>query len=416
MHSGKLLRIILVILILGMATFLIVRNISLKKQVKDGSINKITARDYIPFSNNSGNGVIQKVINTIKENNDDNNIIEYKKNLTKINDNVAGATIVIIDDEIAGLKKDTETGNESYEKIQAVRYVLKENGYIYDYIPKYKKSYLISDTAFPKTSFATFSPSGEKILFQYLDKDLITEKSVLGQLGNSSVKILPDNIVSFSFSSNNLFTYVQKNSNGASVVFVNSNEKESIVYESALSEWNISFIGEDRLLITTKPSEYADGFSYIITLKNKSVAKLFSNEKSLATKVSSNGSYILKGNTVTAGPELYLYNTKDGTSSKLEKMGLVDKCSFSQDETSITCAVPKKFENRAYPDDWYLGLVKTDDGIIKYTTQNKNTKILNNPGSEINKNVDIWKIYTNNSGNMTVFIEKENSELWLYEE
>lgn len=420
MQRGRLFRIVLVILIIGMGVFLIIRQISLKKQLKDGNIPEIVAKDFLPFgsSNNGGGGIIPGIIKDIfnNRNNTNNTNDGITNHLTKIHADVAGSMIVSIDDEIAGPTGVDNNGKNIYDTIPALRYVTKENGYVYDYVPKYKKSYLISDSPIPKISFAHFSPSGNTILFQYLESDLKTEKSILGTLGKQDLTVLPNNIISFSFSKSGKFAYVQKAGIGARFIVKNTNGKESIIYESPLTEWNVSFLGEDQLLITTKPSEYVTGFSYIINIDNKTTNRLWSGITALSTKSSLNGNFILRGETEQQGPQLSLYNVKTGNMTKLNKMGLVEKCSFSEDETILTCATPKHFENRPYPDDWYLGIIKTNDGIMRYTTANNNSRVLTSLFDEIDKEIDVWEIGINNSGNMTSFIDRSTMTLYLYEE
>ena len=97
-------------------------------------------------------------------------------------------------------------------------------------------------------------------------------------------------------------------------------------------------------------------------------------------------------------------------------MSLVEKCNFTQDETILTCATPVKFEQNAYPDDWYLGVIKTNDVLIRYTTKNKNSRIISNIVDEINKEIDVLQLVSNNSGSKTGFIDKTTMDLYLYEE
>lgn len=417
MNGGRLFRIILIILILGMGGFLIIRNNNLKKQVKNGEIDQIKAKDFLPFSGNGAGEGIREIINNITNNNsNENQDDKNKNNIIKIKESVAGMTFVNVPDEILGPIGVDKNGKDIYEFTESIRYVTKENGYVYDYLPKYKKSYLISDTAIPKISFASFSPNGETILFQYLDDNLTTEKSILGTLGDSNVSILPDNIISFAFNQNGEFVYVTKDTTGVKFILKDNSKKETVVYTSPISEWNVSFLGNDKLLMTTKASEYSNGFSYILDLKNKKTTKLWSNVVGLTTKPSSNGNFILKGETKPSGPELSLYDVNTGAMSVLEKMSLVEKCNFTQDETILTCATPVKFEQNAYPDDWYLGVIKTNDVLIRYTTKNKNSRIISNIVDEINKEIDVLQLVSNNSGSKTGFIDKTTMDLYLYEE
>jgi hypothetical protein len=102
--------------------------------------------------------------------------------------------------------------------------------------------------------------------------------------------------------------------------------------------------------------------------------------------------------------------------SSINKLGLTEKCSFSPDETILIWGIPKDFVNKLYPDAWYLGEIATNDGLVRYTTENLNERVLPNVSSEVGSNIDTWEIGINNAGNIMTFINRNNMSLWLYEE
>lgn len=410
-----MLRISLFILILGMGAFLIIRNITLKKQLKNGEITTIEAKDFLPFGNKTKeffSNAVDKI--TGNENNEEENQ-DKKVNLIKISENVAGNALVIIDDEIEGPIGTDKNGNNIYNKIIAIEYVLKENGFVYSYIPKYKKSYLISETKIPHIQNAKISTGGDIILFQYLDADLTTEKSVLGKLGDSAVKILPDNIISYDMNTNGDFVYVKNAKVGAAISLINGFGSETTIYTSSITEWNVKFLDSNNILLTTKASEYFKGVSYVYNIKSKSMSRLWGGMSGLTTNVSNNGNYILRAVTEQSGPKLALYDYKNNSIFDLNKMGMVEKCSFSNDETILVCALPKEFTNTAYPDSWYLGEVSTNDKLIKYTTLNKNETIISGI-NDFAEGFDVISLNVSNSGDIISFINKKDSSLWVYEE
>ncbi len=411
-----MLRISLFILILGMGAFLIIRNITLKKQLKNGEIAEIKPRDFLPFGDKAKdffNNAIDKV--TGNEENDNQQNQENKLRLNKVSADVAGSAVVIIDDEIAGPVGTDKNGNNIYDKITAVQYVLKENGFVYSYIPKYKKSYLISETKIPHIQNAKISDDGNIVLFQYLDSDLSTEKSVLGKLGDSAVKILPDNIISYDMNQSGDFVYVKKSKTGSIISLINNFGNEVNLYVSTVTEWNVKFINNNELLLTTKASEYFNGVSYVYNIRSKSMTRLWGGFSGLTTNISSGGNYILRAVTEQSGPKLALYDNKTKSVFDLNKLGMVEKCAFSKDETILVCALPKEFQNMAYPDSWYLGEISTKDNFIKYTTLNKNETIL--PGfNDITEDFDVINLNISNTGDIMSFINKKDSSLWVYEE
>lgn len=416
MHRGRLLRIILFVLVLGMGLFLLLRGISLKKQLNTGEISEIGVRDFLPFGSSGNGGVLQNILDGIGIGDGNNEISPTIKHVEKIANSVAGMKMIVVPDEVAGPTGKDKEGNDIYEYIPALRYVTSENGYVYDYVPKYKKSYLRSDTPIPKVSFAHFSMDGNSIIFQYLDGNLSTEKSVLGTLGSQNVYLLPDNLLSFAFAPDGKFAYVRKSDNGSIFMLRDTKGVESALYSSPLTEWNISFLGSQKLLITTKASEQFDGFAYILDIPTKKLSRLWNSVPGLTAIASVNGNFILRAETIASGPILSLYNVKTGSLQEIGKMGLTEKCTFQNDETAFICALPQSFESKLYPDSWYTGETTTRDRLARYTTANLNEKQYPDIENEIGSELNTWKLSLGDAGNLIGIINRNDMSLWLYQE
>lgn len=419
MSRGGLFRIIIVILIIGMGIFLFVRNQSLKNQQKQGTRTDITIKDFLPFGGNITSSKAGDIINNTFGNNSDtkNENVPTTQNLQKIFDRVAGARFITINDEIAGPTGKDKQGNDTFATVSAVRYVAQENGFVYDYIPKYKKSYLISNTAIPKIQYAEISPSGNTIVFRYLDTDMKTEKALVGTLGSNNIEFLPDNIESVGFSGiTDDIVYVRHTNLGSQTIIRDKNGKTTPVYDSGLMEWNAHFLGNDFITMTNKASEITNGYAYKVDKKTKTIKKIISEKAGLTTLPSPLGNYVLYSQTEKAGPVMYLYTVKDGTIRKINKMGMTEKCSFGGDDKSLTCAVPKAFDNVRYPDGWYQGIIETTDSIYRYTTDNLNERYIGDLGREVNGKFDTLKIDSDPSGQNIMLIRKTDMSLWIYED
>jgi hypothetical protein len=397
-----------------MLVFLFVRNRDLQNKKKTGQISDIKAKDFLPFSNGIN---IPNIIGTLPKepeiNSPENNAIQEEK-LTQIGKQVAGQIFIKRNDEIKGEIGEDKNGKKIYEQIDAVRYVLKENGFVYDYLPKYKKSYLISNTEIPQTSIAIFSPDGTHIIFRSLDKDMYTEKSVKGILGKNT-EILPNNITSFDFNTENSLVYVKPTNSGGSQIIENKGGKNTVLYESPIQEWNVMYSGEN-IILTTKASELAPGYSYILNKVNKSLSRIIRAESGLTTLASNNGEFILYSETKKDGPVISILNTKTNAINSLGKLGMSDKCIFNNTDTYIYCALPKSFENTLYPDSWYTGEIVTNDALVAYTTTNLNEKIILNMNELSSKTFDIESLSVSESGKDFAFINKTDNSLWIYEE
>ena len=93
---------------------------------------------------------------------------------------------------------------------------------------------------------------------------------------------------------------------------------------------------------------------------------------------------------------------------------LSEKCTWVKSVLVFYCAVPKSFVARAYPDDWYQGLVSFDDVFWKIDVASGTTSVLFDPKELAGVDIDGVELSVSPNEDMLFFINKKDRTLWSY--
>ncbi|MEO8637928.1 MAG: hypothetical protein ABI430_03445 [Candidatus Taylorbacteria bacterium] len=227
---------------------------------------------------------------------------------------------------------------------------------------------------------------------------------------------LPRNIEELSINNagNKLFYFTEKVGRGVGVVSDVNGLKGVEVFNSPLSDFQISWPKEDTLTFTTRPSGVEDGFFYFGNSGGAKLQKLFGNILGLTTLTSPNAQMVLLGESSGNGYNLGLFDVKKKTREPLSLNTLPEKCVWSALNLSlIYCAVPSVLPLALYPDSWYQGLVSFSDEIWRINTETGENKLIAKPkdlsgGDE----VDATKLFLDPDENYLFFTNKKNSSFW----
>ena len=125
-----------------------------------------------------------------------------------------------------------------------------------------------------------------------------------------------------------------------------------------------------------------------------------------------NGSSIVLVSTGGTIPNLYTLDTKTASTKNLNIQTLSDKCVWSK-SAIVYCAVPNTIENGHYPDDWYKGMVSTEDSIKKIDTEKQIYYNVSNLSKESGEKIDVDSIYLSPDETHLIFRNKTDGFLWM---
>ena len=222
----------------------------------------------------------------------------------------------------------------------------------------------------------------------------------------SAVAISPDKSKMF---------YLYPTGSGVGGIFANADGgKKTLIFESPLSEWLVSFADNKTIVLTTKPSASAAGFSYFLNTGGGEIRKILGNIVGLTTLVSPDKKLVLYSESSSGSFRTKIYDLAKNRSTDFGLQTLPEKCVWSRSEPAVIfCAVPKTIPSCNYPDCWYQGSVAFNDDIWKIDTATSETDRLISPESFAQKTLDIINPLLNENESFLLFTNKTDLTLWV---
>ncbi len=189
--------------------------------------------------------------------------------------------------------------------------------------------------------------------------------------------------------------------------------KKTLIFESPLSEWLADFADNKTVVLTTKPSAGAAGFSYLLNTSNGEIKKILGNIAGLTILISPDKKLILYSESINNSFKTKLYNLTDNRSTDFVLQTLPEKCVWGKEGENIYCAAPKAVPTGNYPDSWYQGRVSFSDDIWKINTATGETNRLISPEAFVNKTIDVINPLLNENESFLLFMNKIDLSLWV---
>src|SRR3989339_198817 len=330
--------------------------------------------------------------------------------------------------------------NVSREGKTYVRYVLRENGFIYEVDPETGVSNQLTNTTIPRIYEAYFGNSGNTVILRYLTRDELSRldviKTYLANLelptnGTSTTNIvgtlrgeyLPDNISALSISPDkkNLF-YLLPIPEGVSgtIVPLQSTQQAKEVFRNSFGEWLPQLLDNGTVLLTTKASADVPGYSYIYDPKNKTLERMIREKNGLTTQANSSGTLVIYNENIAGNFTLGLYNNKVISSADSDAQNeapiplttLPEKCAWGTVHHTLYCGAPLSIGNVKIPDEWYQGITTFSDLFWMVNTDTEEISLLADPKDEPKRSFDVIVPFIDNKESFLFFVDKNDSSLW----
>lgn len=297
--------------------------------------------------------------------------------------------------------------------VPSIRYVDRVTGHIYRMYLDTKDIEKISNRTIPNIYEAIFDNTGNKVIYRFLANDNNTILSMLININDiKSAEYLPENITDISINKDNtkVFYINESNNKALGTIRLLSTGGKTQNFSSSFTEWLSSWVNDDNIYLTTKPSYLVAGNTYNLNNKTGSMTKVLGGIYGLTTLPNNDGSMVLLSSSSDIGPTLQIFDIYKHKTESLNTYGLSEKCVWSKDNINIYCALPSKIQKQGYPDIWYKGEVSFDDYFAKINTINKETTVLGAPSS--GESIDGIKLFTDENETTLFFINKKDSTLW----
>lgn len=329
------------------------------------------------------------------------------------------------------------------EKGYYVRYIDRATGHIYEIKTDSETPIKISNTTIPKIYEATFLPSGNSLIARFLDtdekiityninlKDKVVVATSTQQTGTTTKTVESKALEEKSYLKDVVGTYLTPDikelalspsgtkileltyeNNGGSFALLDNSRQLKPLTTLPLREWLLDFRTEGKALLTTKPSGYYYGYSYIFdttTLEMKKVVGEINGLTVLPNKDLTNFVVGEGGATLT----MSLLNIADNSKKPIFARTIPEKCVWSNTSSTVLyCSVPNNITNAIYPDDWYKSKISFDDSLWRIDTKTGEMKILSNFSKESGQAIDAINLKISPDETYITFINKKDLTLW----
>jgi hypothetical protein len=323
-----------------------------------------------------------------------------------------------------------------------VRYIARENGFVYDVDPKTGASTQLTNTTIPRIYEAFWAKNGSVVVMRYLKYDDVSRKDtiktqiaelVLPTTGESSStdmfgslsvsdSQLPDNISALSVSADGqkLF-YLLPVVDGISGTIVNIDTKAATeIFRNSFSEWIPQLLDSGDVILTTKASVNVPGYAYLYHATTKTLARMVREKNGLTTLATPRANRMLYSENLMGNTILSLYDTKGFVQDEggvthtapLQLATLPEKCAWSKNGVRVYCGAFASTPQAQIPDDWYQGVLSFNDTFWTIDTDLADLVFLADPKKEIGKTFDVIEPFVDKTEDHFFFINKNDSTLW----
>ena len=313
-----------------------------------------------------------------------------------------------------------------------VRYVLLETGNIYEYGATTTVGERVSNTTAPGVKKVVWDGGGNFVIFRFLSQET-TVRSYLGQIAVGTGRgagDAPAGVIIGTFLNDGVADIVaspdKKQFLSLSAASGNSTwtlsafgfekkggEDSTVPVRFPLEDVVVSWPQDETLVLTTKPSAHASGFSYLFNIKTGGLTKLLGDIAGLTVLPSPDLSRVLYARGLPNRIDTLVLNTKTGESAPFPVTTLPEKCVWDRKKTALVyCAIPETLPRVDYPDAWYQGTMTFSDSLWKIDTATNVPERLVVPSVAAKETIDATDLFLSSAGDFLFFINKKDSSLW----
>jgi hypothetical protein len=334
---------------------------------------------------------------------------------------------------LRALSKEPVAGATTFEKgdasssVEYARYVSQRNGNIFETpLATVGTEDMVSNEKILRIGAVNWSENALTTMTHYLDRTqqnitthlrsylLATSTEVAQGFGG---RVLDEDIFSASVSPNGeRVFYLKKTEEGTQGYIENvKTGAKKLVWASPLTDLTTQWGVEYAIIIYTNPSSVAEGAVWVLNPDSGSFFITLSNMLALGAKSNSTGEKILYSmqETINAPFSLKVLDVLSKSITNLPQATLIEKCTWGPKGSKyVYCAVPRETVSGEFLENWYMGIVNSDDVIWRIDTGSNTTKKILDPFEETKERFDIEDLVVSPKEDYLIFRTRVNDVLW----
>jgi hypothetical protein len=179
-------------------------------------------------------------------------------------------------------------------------------------------------------------------------------------------------------------------------------------------------LDDGNVILTSKASANAFGYSYLYNTSNKSLARIIREKNGLTTLATAKGERVIYSENIVGSTILSFYD-KQGFSqdegvvthtAPLQLATLPEKCAWSLNAVRVYCGAFASTPRAQIPDDWYQGALSFSDTFWTINTDLSDLVFLADPKKETGRTFDVFIPFLDKTEDHFFFVDKNDSTLW----
>lgn len=224
-------------------------------------------------------------------------------------------------------------------------------------------------------------------------------------LGSSILSLTPAN-------KDTLLTLVEEAAGATLVRSSWSGSNPQKVFSSALRGWRIFASPSDTMTIVQKAGSGIPGFAYKIE-ENGDFTPLVRNIPGLTILPRPTGDALLVGSD-NGALNISIRPTENASFVTVPIRTVADKCVWTPGEDLVVyCAVPGTISSSRFLDDWYQGVLHTDDSWWKVEASAGTAELVFSPQDALGVALDVENPVMDDSGTYVAFMNARDKSLWV---
>jgi hypothetical protein len=293
----------------------------------------------------------------------------------------------------------------------------------------------ISNTTIPRIQEAFWAPDGRYITVRYYDEKMEHVATYLAKLAFTNTTIenelhleetvsasttlqgvfLDTDIPSLAFSPDGTSLFYLIRTTAGARGYIRSLDKKTnkLVFSSPLNELLPTWDSQNTILLTTKPSASALGYTFSINIKTGVVDTALTEVPGVTARTNPTNDRIIFFRTKDGVPLLNMLNLKTKEVSGLQLPTMPEKCVWSKREQMILyCAAPAEVPGVGYPDTWYRGETTYSDVIWKIDIETGAQNIIVIPNEVAGEAIDAVNLTLSPEEDFLLLVDKQDNTLW----
>lgn len=295
-----------------------------------------------------------------------------------------------------------------------VRYIDRESGNVYAYRVQARTLARISNKTLPGIQEASWLPDGSASFVRFLTQTNGVEQVNTYELpaDGTGGYFLQQNLAQASvLGPTTIFTFAAgSDSSIGSTANVDGTGAKTLFTSPLTSLW--VYPAGTSIIAVTKASAQVDGYAF--SFSSGKFTPILGPLRALTVLPSPSGKLLLYSYYTDGSVfQMLVLDLTTGAVTHLPVATFAQKCVWTTSNDALYCAIPKSFFG-TLPDDWYQGVVSTNDRIWRIDLSSRLATLILDPSQTGKVDIDAVNLTLDPNVGVLVFRNKKDSSLWAY--